>query len=70
MSKILQLIPVALETYRSTSEVILDTRNLLALWCGLLLHQMGCSSPLFFIDEGMKVNRQIYLNMLQEKVFS
>ena len=29
--------------YRSTSEVVLDTRNILILWFGLLLHQMGAN---------------------------
>ena len=29
----------------------------------------GTKSPLIVIDEGVKVNSQVYLNMLQEKVF-
>ena len=29
----------------------------------------GSKSPLVVIDEGVKVNSQVYLNMLQEKVF-
>ena len=66
--KMIEFMPVARETYCSTPEVILDTRILLTLWFRLLLHQMGCKYLLVIIDEGVKVNSQIYLNMLQEKV--
>ena len=64
MSKLREFMPVALETYWSTSEVILNARNLLELWFWLLLRQTWDKSPLVLIDEGMKVNSQVYLNVL------
>ena len=64
MSKLREFMPVALETYWSTSEVILNARNLFELRFGLLLRQTVGKYPLIFIDEGVKVNSQVYLNTL------
>ena len=53
-----------------TTEVISDVSKLFALWFGLLLRQLGGKSPFVFIDESVKVNSQVYSNMLQAKSFS
>ena len=39
ISKLIEFMPLALETHQSMSEVKLDARNLFAVWFGLLLHQ-------------------------------
>ena len=49
ISTVIEFMLVALETYRSTSEVILDARSLSALWFRLFLYQLGANllwSPL------------------------
>ena len=60
--------PVALETYQSTSEVILKTEKLFAVRFVSLLHQMSGKSPLVFIDEGLEINSQVYKKLLHEEV--
>ena len=40
INKMNKFLPLALETYRSTSQVILDVRNLFAEWFRPLLHQI------------------------------
>ena len=64
MSKLIDFMPVALETYWKSSEVILDNRNLFELWFRPLSRQTRGKSRLVSIDEGVKVNRLVYLNLL------
>ena len=59
---------LALETYRSKSKVNLDNEKHVCVMVWAAVASEVTKSRVVFIDEGLKVNSQVYLNMLRKKV--
>ena len=45
-----------------------DGKNQHRLWCGRWLRPIGQKSPLIFVEDGVKINQHVYLDMLKNKV--